>query len=141
MNRRNPVEVEAGTQERKKRTPVGMRNKLTVDGKDPNFVYRIVNDAPGRIDDFKDAGWEICSASEVRVGDRRVNETTPEGALAEVNVNSGDGARAYVMKVKREWAEEDLAERERINVQAEEALRPNASNGHYGKLETKVEIK
>lgn len=141
MNRRNPVENEVGTQERKKRTPVGMRNKLTVDGKDPEFVYRIVNDAPGRIDDFKDAGWEICLASEVRVGDRRVNETTAEGALAQVNVNSGDGTKAYVMKVKREWAEADLAERENINLNAEEALRPNTSNGHYGKLESKVTTK
>ena len=45
----------SGTVERPKRTPIGSRNVLTVSGKDPDFVYRIVNDVGDRIAMFQEA--------------------------------------------------------------------------------------
>ena len=47
------------TQGRPKRTPINGRNVLTVTGKDPNYVYRIVNDVGGRVDMFKEAVHEL----------------------------------------------------------------------------------
>lgn len=118
---------------RVRRTPVGVRNVLTVRGKDPDYEYRIVNDTGDRIEMFKDAGYEIVKASDVVIGDRRVNKASAEGSLAQVAVGGGD--KAVVMRIKREWYEEDQA-RKQANVDASEAAtKSDALKGTYGKLE------
>ena len=38
------------------RTPISGRNVLTVQGKEPGYVYRIVNDSGDRIAQFQAAG-------------------------------------------------------------------------------------
>jgi hypothetical protein len=78
--------IEDSPSGRPKRTPVGTRNKLTVQGKDPNYVYRIVNDVGDRIQQFIDAGYEIVEAKDVRVGDKRVETASSEGSQAQVSV-------------------------------------------------------
>lgn len=93
------------TSTRPKRTPIGKRDILSVKGKDPNFHYRIVNDVGSRVQDLKDIGYEIESASTVQIGDKRVNSATPEGSLAQVSV--GGGQKAFVMKIPLEWYRED----------------------------------
>ena len=91
--------------ERTKRTPIAQRNILSVEGRDPDFSYRIVNDTGDRIQAFKDAGYEMVLAKDVRVGDKRVNSATPEGSNAQVSV--GAGQKAFVMRIPKEWYEED----------------------------------
>src|ERR1700752_1670997 len=86
---------------RVRRTPVGLRNRLSVLGKDANFEYRIVNDTNDRIGQFLDAGWELVDASAVRVGDRRVDTASSEGSKAQVSV--GNDTKAFVMRIKKEW--------------------------------------
>lgn len=97
--------TQAPAKARVKRTPVANRNILSVEGKDPNYVYRIVNDTGNRIETFKDAGYELVSAKDVRVGDKRVNSASPEGSNAQVFV--GDGQKAFVMRIPKEWYDED----------------------------------
>lgn len=92
---------------RPKRTPISKRNILSVEGKDPNYHYRIVNDTGDRIQAFKDAGYETVPASDVRIGDKRINSATPEGSLAQVSV--GGGQKALLMRIPKEWYEEDQA--------------------------------
>lgn len=115
---------------RTRRTPVGKRNVLTVTGKDPNYVYRIVNDSGDRIEQFKEAGYEIVEASEVRVGDRRVNQATPEGSKAQVSV--GQGQKAMVMRIHKDWYEEDQDKKMQDVRQLEESLKK--PSGDYGKI-------
>ena len=105
----------------------GTRNRLEVRDKDPNFVYRIVNDSPGRVQEFLEAGWEIDSKT--KVGNSRVGLPTSEGTHNQLHV--GSGLKAYIMRIKREWYEEDQAEKQRAVVQSEEALK---QAGDYGKL-------
>ena len=50
------------------RSPVNQRNILSVKGKDPGYVYRIVNDTGDRIQMFEEAGYELVDASAVTVG-------------------------------------------------------------------------
>jgi hypothetical protein len=90
---------------RPKRTPIASRNILTITGKDPDKVYRIVNDTGDRIEAFKEAGYELVPAKDVRVGDKRVNSSTPEGSYAQVSV--GGGQKAFVMAIPKEWYDED----------------------------------
>lgn len=91
---------------RPKRTPINGRNVLTVQGKDPNYVYRIVNDVGDRIAMFKEAGYELVDDKDVKVGDRRVNSATSEGSKAQVSVDK-EGTKAFVMRIPADWYKED----------------------------------
>lgn len=118
---------------RVQRTPVGTRNVLTVAGKDANYEYRIINDSGDRVQEFLDAGYELVEKDSVRVGDKRVGSATSEGSKAHLSV--GQGQKAFVVRIKKEWYEEDQAAKQiRVN-QLEEATKAKALDGTYGKLE------
>ena len=107
------------------RVPVTERNILSVKGKEPGYHYRIVNDSGDRIQQLQDAGYEFVDASTVQVGDKRINSTSPEGTHAQVSV--GGGVKAYVMRIKQEWYDEDQAAKQaRVN-QLEETIQQTAS--------------
>lgn len=117
------------------RTPIGTRNVLTVQGKDPNYVYRIVNDSGDRVQMFLDAGYEVCAADEVRVGDKRVQKASPTGSSAEVAV--GAGQKALVMKQRKDWYDEDQAAKQSKVNELESTMQKSArDNGFIGKIET-----
>lgn len=118
---------------RTQRVPVGTRNVLTVAGKDPNYEYRIINDSGDRVQEFLDAGYELVQKDSVRVGDKRVNSTTAEGSVAQLSV--GQGQKGYVVRIKKEWYDEDQAKKQaRVN-ELESATKAKALDGTYGKLE------
>lgn len=118
---------------RVRRTPVGVRNVLTVGGKDPDFEYRIVNDEGDRVEQFKAAGYDVVSASDVTVGDRRINKASAEGSAAQVSV--GGGVKAVVMRIKKEWYAEDQATKIAAVAATEAATKTEALNGSdYGKF-------
>lgn len=119
---------------RTKRTPVSGRNVLTVDGKEDGYIYRVVNAEGDRIEMFKDAGWELVPSADVRVGDRRVDRVTAEGSFAQVSV--GQGMKAFVMRIKKEWYDEDQQVKAKRVDALEESMKKQAlSEGNYGKIE------
>lgn len=117
---------------RVQRTPVGTRNILTIKGKDPNYTYRIVNDVDDRIAQFKEAGYEIVSDESVSVGDKRVNSSSSMGSGKQLSV--GQGTKAFVMRQRKEWYEEDQARKLAHNAEIERATREKALNGTYGDI-------
>lgn len=118
---------------RVKRTPVTGRNVLTVGGKDPEFHYRIVNDDGDRVQMFIDAGYEIVEAENVQVGDKRVGTTSSEGTKAQVSV--GGGQKAYVMRIRKEWFDEDQAAKQQKVTELESSTKQKALDGTYGNIE------
>lgn len=118
---------------RVRRTPVGARNVLTVGGKDPAYVYRIVNDEGDRVEQFKAAGYDVVSASDVTVGDRRITKASSEGSAAQVSV--GGGVKAVVMRIKKEWHDEDQNAKIANIASSEAATQSEALKGNYGKFE------
>ena len=110
--------------ERKKRIPVGTaRDILAVNNQDPNYVYRWVNDTPGRIQKFKDGGYEVVTA-DVEVGENTVDRNTKLGSAVTKAV--GGVLTAVLMRIPREWYNEDqkakedsLAEKEQIMYRAD----------------------
>jgi hypothetical protein len=118
---------------RTQRVPVGTRNVLTVAGKDPGYEYRIINDSGDRVQEFLDAGYELVENDSVRVGDKRVNAGTAEGSKAHLSV--GQGQKAFVVRIKKEWYAEDQAAKQAKVNQLEEATKAKALDGTYGKLE------
>lgn len=118
---------------RPRRTPIGTRQILSVMGKDPDYEYRFVNDTGDRVQAFLDNGWEKTPAKSVRVGDKRVNSPTPEGSDTVASV--GGGQKSFLLRIKKDWYEEDQAAKQDAVNATEEATREQALNGTYGKLD------
>jgi len=116
--------------QRPKRTPINGRNVLTVTGKEPGYVYRIVNDAGDRVQQFLDAGYEKVLANDVQVGDKRINSASPEGSVAQVSV--GNGEKAIVMRIREEWYKEDQLAKQAHVDQLEQTIKQNVSGADYG---------
>lgn len=116
------------------RTPVGVRNILTVRGKEPGYEYRIVNDSGDRVQMFEEAGYEVVSASDVIIGDKRVQKASPVGSRAEVSV--GGGEKALVMRIRSDWHKEDQAAKQQRLHELESTMKKQAQSGNYGKIET-----
>ena len=115
------------------RTPVTERNILSVKGKEPGYQYRIVNDTGDRVQELLDAGYEFVDANAVRIGDKRINSTKPEGTHAQVSV--GGGVRAYVMRQKLEWFEEDQRAKQAKVDEIEKATKEKARKASdYGNI-------
>lgn len=120
-------------QGRVRRTPVGRRNVLTLTGKEPGYEYRFVNDTGDRVQQFLDAGYEFVEAKSVQVGDARIGRPSAEGTNAQASV--GQGVRAYAMRIREDWYDEDQAAKQAHVKAIEEATKEKALDGTYGKLE------
>lgn len=135
MNRKQNVDMNSETTSvRPKRVPVGMRPRLSVTGKNPNFEYRWVNDTPGNVSLMKANGWQVCTNDEVDTGNFRAEQASEVGSLASAIVDGGTGMKAYVMKIsKEEYQEIQEAYADEVRAR-EETLRPNSSDGEYGSV-------
>ena len=118
---------------RPQRVPVGTRNVLTVAGKDASYEYRVINDSGDRVQEFLDAGYELVEKDSVRVGDKRVNSASAEGSVSQISV--GQGQKAFVVRIKKEWYEEDQAAKQTKVNALEDSTKAKALDGTYGKLE------
>lgn len=110
---------------RPKRTPINGRNILTVQGKDPNYVYRIVNADGDRIAQFEEAGYELVEGKDVKVGDRRLDSASAEGSKAQVSVDR-EGKKAFVMRIRKEWYEEDQRAKQKQVDDLEQSIKQDA---------------
>ena len=119
---------------RTRRTPInGTRNRLSVRGKEPGYEYRIVNDTDDRIQTLQEIGYEIVTDSKVSVGDKRIANPTQEGSPVQVSV--GQGVKAYLMRQKQEWYDEDQAAKNAKTDELESQMKREAKEaGFYGKL-------
>ena len=93
----------------KKRVPVHKQSAIAVTNKDPNFVYRIVNDSEGRVDQFLAGGYVIADDN-AESEDDRVQSASQMGSVKRMVVNRGrdaDTKHAVLMKIPRELYDED----------------------------------
>jgi hypothetical protein len=118
---------------RVRRTPLGQRNVLSVSGKEPGYEYRFVNDTSDRVAQFQEAGWELVPQAGVRIGDKRVGTPTAEGSQAQASVGGGD--KAYLMRIRSDWFQEDQARKQEYVNATEAATKQEALDGTYGKLD------
>jgi len=119
-----------------KRIPLGRsKNKLVVHGKEDGYVYRVVNDTPGRVQEAQAGGYEITSGSDIEFGERDVNRTRSDSSVAKTPV--GGGVDGYLMRIKEEYYEEDKKARQAALDEQEASMRRelnNHSNADYGKF-------
>jgi hypothetical protein len=117
------------------RVPVSQRNILTVKGKDPNYVYRVVNDIDDRIAQFVEGGYELVDNDSVDVGDKRVSQGTSLGSKKIFSV--GQGTKGYLMRIPKEYYDEDQARKQKFVSAQEATIKEKALDGNYGSLEIK----
>lgn len=110
---------------RVRRTPIGRRNKLTVENRDPNYHYRVVNDVDGRVQDMIDMDYEIVT--DAIVGDKRVDNPSTLGSAKQISV--GGGVKAIVMRKRKDWHEQDQAEKQRQIDELEATMNEAAKKG------------
>lgn len=121
---------------RKKRVPVSgaERDVLSVRNKEPGFVYRFVNVVSDRIQKFMDAGYEpVTRESAGAIGDRRVDSS--EGTSSIVEKGVGLGQKAILMRQPEEFYLEDQAAKQKRVDELEAAMKHDAKQGRYGKLD------
>ena len=127
------------------RIPVsGLRDIMTVLGKDPNFAYRWVVDEDekgSRILRFKRGGWEFARNDDqpggVQVGSESVYKSRSEGSI--IREHSGAGRFSYLMKIRKEFYDEDQAAKAKEIDEVEETIVGTGSSegtefGQYGSI-------
>jgi len=120
---------------RPNRIPVsGKRDILTVEGKDPNYKYTWVNDTNGMVQRFKQGGYEVVE-HDVMVGQNQADHSNPTSKAVSMNV--GQGVTAYLMRIPKEWHDEDMkAKQDRIDRSEADLKRTlnSGKDGTYGKV-------
>jgi len=119
--------------ERVARKSLNQRGPQAIAGdKDPNYVYRFVNDTGSRVANFQAAGYEFVQDTDLVVGDSRVFDPSDIGSGK--RVTSNDGTVSYLMRTKKEYYEEDQAAKAAQISETEQAMKQEASQGMYGNL-------
>lgn len=115
------------------RRPLSQQGPQSIIGdKDPNFHYRFVNDVGSRVYNFQQAGYELVTDENLVVGDSRVSDASNLGSAHRV---VGDGGTVSVlMRIKKEWFDEDQAKKASRVDEQEQAMKQNASKEFTGSL-------
>lgn len=131
-------------EKRPTRVPVsGLRDILTVLNKDPEYEYRFVTDGDdfgSRILKYKRGGYELVPSDEVEVGEESVYKQRDGGSI--VRIPSGNGKFLFLMKIRKEWYDEDQKGKQDQVDMIEQSMERNISPdeaedhdlGQYGKV-------
>jgi hypothetical protein len=96
-----------------------------VRNQEPGYVYRVVNDLDGRVEELMDRGYEVVPQTKViRDGDRRVDDASALGSTSSISLGRGD--RGVVMRIKEDWYKEDQAVK---NLRADELEKTMKQDG------------
>jgi hypothetical protein len=120
-------------EKRKTRKPLFQRGPQAISGdKDKDYHYRFVNDIGSRVYNFQEAGYEFVSDSELAVGDSRVID--PNDISSRKRVVSNDGTVSYLMRIKKEFYDEDQTTKMEHVDESETSMKRDASQGMYGSI-------
>lgn len=118
----------------------GYRDKLTVEGQDPDYVYRWIlsgAEKSGRILNLRARGYEFVKAEDHNFGESDVYKSQDEGSLVRTPAGK-EGDFLYLMRIRKEHYEEDKEDKSKRILDEHEAVRNYAKqDGVYGKFELK----
>ena len=106
---------------------------LAVTGKDPSFHYRIVNDERGRVQRMMEAGYVVDEDVDIVLNAGQA--PTQPGSAHTLAVNR-QGTKGILMKIKKEYVDEDRKARAAEISRTEEALfnKERNADGRYGNV-------
>lgn len=124
--------------DRNTRIPLsGLRDKLTVHGKDPNYHYYWALDADehgAEIYKLTLAGYEFVASHTVKVGQAHVYTAKDIGSIVRVPAGS-DGRYHFLMRIPMQYYLDDQAELERLNKEQEQSIYAmQDEDGVYGQI-------
>ena len=112
----------------RKRVPMHKRNLISFNT-DPDYSYRLFNDKDGRLQRALEGGWELVE-SEANIGDPMVGKAKKLGK--HVSMPVGNDTMGYLMRIKKEWYEDDQKEKQKLVDATESAMKPNKARNEYG---------
>lgn len=133
---------EQNARERKERVRFGAaRQKMSVPELEGYFLCWI-NDVGNRLNEAQAGGYEFVAQGEVgKVGEnlsqskwtKGASETDSRISMVVGKQEDGSSLRAYLMKLKQEWRDEDMADRQAVHDEIDASLRVGNVNGEVGK--------
>jgi len=117
-------------EKRRERVPLGVpRRKLAWKDQDEDYVYRVIHNRPNkpnRVNEALKAGYEFVK-DDRHLGDEDVSNEMGASIDSRVTAIVGTGEKGeamtgYLMRIKREWYEEDQAKKQEIVNKREEAI-------------------
>lgn len=124
--------TENRAQRRERPSVTGGDDIIGVSNKDPNYVYRVFNDKGSRIAQKQRQGWEPVATGDVHVN--TTNAVKP-GEVASMVVDNQTGMEGVVMRIPKEYYEEDQKAKQDFVDERETALRNQSKKqGNYGKV-------
>lgn len=93
---------------RMKRKPINSADVLTVNksDKEDGYIYRFVNDVPGRVKKYMDGGYEPVE-DKIETKTPQAGDASQLGSVVRTHV--GDGTQAVLMRIEQELYDEDQA--------------------------------
>ena len=124
-------------QQRRRRQGIGAERNLKLhvpeDAKDPNFVYRWVNDRPGRVRQLtKMDDYEVVSSAELNGGDPDPLGNTAEGTVMTRTADAGIGEKTVLLKKPREYYDADKRGEQKEIDERDKLLRKGAPPSESG---------
>ena len=137
MTRTSPSSASA----RVRRQPVGTRERIRIRvPQEDGYVYRLANkanDGGDRVENLLDLGYEIVPEVK-RENDRRVDDASPLSAASGINLGNGD--RGVMMRIKREYWEEDQLAKHAKQESLEQTMKDSVKQAaDYGGFSVTVE--
>jgi hypothetical protein len=118
---------------KRQRRPVGTTNRLEVINRDPNRVYRLINDDPARLAQFDAAGYRVEDVDALMPGAKKGNK----GSATDNVFHAGGGQKQVLVSIEKEFYDEDQALKQ-AKVDAIEAQMKNKTadglQGFYGDI-------
>ena len=114
------------------RVPLGARNRLSFrisDADKAAYSYRVINDQDDRLARAQEAGYEFV-ASDQPLGELGVAEASSLGANVAKPV--GNGVTGYLMRIPREFYDEDQAAKEAKLTEIEKSMQTTNVAKQYG---------
>lgn len=123
--------------QRRRRQGMGAERNLKLhvpeDAKDPNFVYRWVNDRQGRVRQLTTMDdYEVVSANELNGGDPDPTANIAEGTVMRRIGDKQIGEGVVLLKKPREYYESDKKEEQAILDERDKLLRKAPPTGERG---------
>lgn len=120
---------------RPSRVPLNQRNRLSIRDRDPNYQYRWVTanleSDPDRIERLAEIGYEVVPQKSVgTVNDKQVDIPSTLGSAGLRSVGKGD--KAVLMRIPKEWFNEDQAEKQ---AQIDAVERAQKDRADYGSIQ------
>lgn len=118
-------------QRRRRREGLGpernMKLNVPEQAKDPNFVYRWVNDRPGRVRQLTQMDdYEVVSSTELNGGDPDPAGNTAEGTVMQRTADKNIGEKTVLLKKPKDYYQKDKAEEQATIDERDKMLRKGA---------------